>query len=58
MKKEIDEKETPASGDTRPIKNKEQVQQSNDEKIDQDFPGFPNAPATEETIKKTKTATK
>lgn len=36
---------------TQPIKNKEQVQQSKDERIDQDFPGFPHAPATEDTIK-------
>ena len=36
---------------TQPIKHKEQVKQSNDERIDQDFPGFPNSPATEDTIK-------
>jgi len=35
---------------TRPIRKKEQVQQSNDERIDQDFPGFPHAPAKKETI--------
>ena len=39
---------------TQPIKNKEQVQQSKDEHIDQDFPGFPHAPATEDVIKKKK----
>lgn len=33
-----------------PIKEKEEVQQSNDEHIDQDFKGFPHAPAKEEII--------
>ena len=46
------------TGNTKPIKTKEQVKESNDEKIDQDFPGFPAAPATEETIKKNKSTTK
>lgn len=48
---------TPASkkeGKTQPIKKKEQVQQSKDERIDQDFPGFPHPPATEEVIKRKK----
>ena len=39
---------------TKPIENKEQVQQSKDPRIDQDFPGFPHAPATEDVIKKNK----
>lgn len=43
-------------GATDPIKNKEQVQQSKDEKIDQDFPGFPHHPSTEETVKTKKTS--
>lgn len=42
------------SGKTKPIKNKEEVQQSNDERIDQDFPGFPHPPSTEEAIIKKK----
>lgn len=42
------------SDKTQPIKRKEQVQQSKDERIDQDFPGFPHPPATEEVIKKKK----
>lgn len=33
-----------------PITKKEEVQQSNDERIDQDFKGFPHAPAKEEII--------
>lgn len=33
-----------------PITTKEEVQQSNDERIDQDFKGFPHAPAKEEHI--------
>ena len=41
---------------TDPITTKEEVQQSNDERIDQDFKGFPHAPAKEEVINpKTKT---
>ena len=35
---------------TRPIQKKEQVQESNDERIDQDFPGFPHLPSKKETI--------
>lgn len=35
---------------TRPIEKKEDVQQSNDEHIDQDYPGFPHAPAKEKII--------
>ena len=35
---------------TRPIRKKKEVGQSNDERIDQDFPGFPHAPAKKETI--------
>jgi|KBSMisStaDraftv2_1062788.scaffolds.fasta_scaffold2303214_1 hypothetical protein len=42
---------------TDPITKKEEVQQSNDESIDQDFKGFPHAPAKEEIINpKTKEA--
>jgi hypothetical protein len=35
---------------TKPIRKKEQVQQSNDERIDQDFPGFPHPPSKKEII--------
>ena len=35
---------------TRPIRKKGEVQQSNDEHIDQDFPGFPHPPAGKEAI--------
>ena len=35
---------------TKPITNKEDVQRSNDEHIDQDFPGFPHLPATQKNI--------
>jgi hypothetical protein len=34
----------------QPIDRKEEVQQSNDERIDQDYPGYPHHPAREETI--------
>src|SRR3954451_13578241 len=35
---------------TNPIDNKEEVQQSNDPKIDQDFPGYPHYPAKEDIL--------
>jgi len=35
---------------TEPIKKKEEVQQSNDQHIDQDYPGYPHLPATENII--------
>jgi len=34
-----------------PIKNKEEIKQSPDNKIDQDFTGYPAGPAKDETIK-------
>ena len=34
----------------QPIQKKEDVQTSNDEHIDQDFPGFPHHPSKETTI--------
>ncbi len=37
-------------GGTHPIDKKEEVRQSNDEHIDQDYPGFPHHPAKEKTI--------
>ena len=36
--------------DNKPITKKKEVQQSNDEHIDQDFPGFPGNPAKENII--------
>lgn len=33
-----------------PIKKEEDVQQNSDEHIDQDFPGFPNAPSDKKSI--------
>ena len=56
MKKATKKEAQVDADDTRPIKRKEQVQQSNDPHIDQDFPGFPHAPATEEVVKKKKTS--
>lgn len=35
---------------TDPMKDKEDISKSNDSKIDQDFKGFPNGNATENTI--------
>jgi len=34
-----------------PIKNKEEIRQNPDNKIDQDFKGYPAGPAKDETIK-------
>lgn len=34
-----------------PITHKDEVSQSSDNKIDQDFPGFPHAPANEKNIR-------
>lgn len=39
-----------ANKKTNPIQNKQQVQQSNDNKIDQDFPGFPHGQSKENII--------
>lgn len=39
-----------AKGKTRPITKKEDVQGNPDNRIDQDFPGFPHAPAKENII--------
>jgi len=51
MKKDKDSNKTnPAHPETDPMVNKEEVKQSKDNKIDQDYPGFPAAPSTEETI--------
>ncbi len=35
---------------TQPIRRKEEVQRSNDEHIDQDFPGYPHHPSKENII--------
>ncbi len=43
-------KEKNHHGQTDPVKKKEDVQKSNDEHIDQDFTGFPHAPAKENII--------
>ncbi|HTI08679.1 MAG TPA: hypothetical protein VL832_08985 [Puia sp.] len=49
MKKPTTPKQ-PAKPRQQPIKKKEDVQRSNDEHIDQDFPGFPHHPSKENTI--------
>ncbi|MCF3109011.1 hypothetical protein LL912_09505 [Niabella sp. CC-SYL272] len=35
-----------------PIDKKEEVEKSNDPRIDQDMPGFPHPPSSEEDLKK------
>ena len=50
MKKATKKEAQVDADDTRPIKRKEQVQQSNDPHIDQDFPGFPHAPSERKHI--------
>ena len=39
-----------AKGNTKPIKSKDEVQSNPDNKIDEDFPGFPHSPSKEEQI--------
>jgi hypothetical protein len=38
------------SSETNPIKQKEEIKQNPDNKIDQDFNGYPSGPAKDETI--------
>ena len=42
-----------ANKKTQPMQNKQEVQQSNDNKIDQDYPGFPNGQSNENIINPT-----
>ncbi len=35
----------------KPIRKKEEIQQNPDQKIDEDFKGYPHGPANDETIK-------
>lgn len=51
MKKETTAGKKEGNKKNDPITRKEEVEHSKDERIDQDFPGFPHAPATEDTIK-------
>ncbi|MGC4235834.1 MAG: hypothetical protein QM594_22880 [Niabella sp.] len=39
---------------TDPINTKKEVKESNDPRIDQDVPGFPGPPSSEEDLKKKK----
>lgn len=48
-KKNQSDKKAPAAP-TRPIQKKEDVAGSNDDHIDQDFPGYPHHPASENII--------
>jgi hypothetical protein len=47
-KKATEKKQKPAK--TAPIKKKEDVEKSKDEKIDEDFPGYPHYPAKEDIL--------
>ena len=38
------------NSNTNPIRNKEEIKQNPDNKIDQDFNGYPSGPAKDETI--------
>jgi hypothetical protein len=42
------------TGKNDPIDDESKVKESNDERIDQDVPGFPHAPSKPEDIKKKK----
>ena len=44
------EAESPVENDNDPIKEPEQVQESNDESIDKDFPGYPHYPAKDDIL--------
>ena len=46
------EKEIPETSNTKPMDSKQDVEKSNDEKIDQDFPGYPHYPAREDIMDK------
>jgi len=52
MKNNTSAKSRATGKSTTPIKKKEDVPKSKDERIDQDFPGFPHPPSKESTIKK------
>jgi hypothetical protein len=47
----VHEKSMKKQKPTNPIDTKEEVQQTKDERIDQDFPGYPHPPSQENTIK-------
>ena len=46
----VDRTRESAGRKNQPIDQKEEVQESNDERIDQDFPGYPHHPSKEETV--------
>jgi len=50
FKKDVMKKEYKTSGQTNPIEQKEEVQESNDMHIDQDFEGFPHSPSSENLV--------
>jgi hypothetical protein len=50
MKKTHSATEPEVKGKTQPIRRKEEVPASNDEHIDQDFPGYPHNPGKETNI--------
>ena len=39
-----------ANDSNQPIRHKKEIRSNPDPKIDQDFPGYPHGPATDETI--------
>lgn len=50
IEKEQDKNDTPKIEPSNPIDTPEKVPGSNDEKIDQDFPGYPHYPAKEDML--------
>ena len=48
--KKIIKKLAPPPRHTKPIRTPEDVEKSRDNRIDQDFPGYPHAPSKEELI--------
>ncbi|MGV3527458.1 MAG: hypothetical protein ACO1OO_01065 [Flavisolibacter sp.] len=50
MNRENQQKPTPQNDSSKPMDNRKDVERSNDEKIDQDFNGYPHAPAREDLM--------
>ena len=50
MSRENQQKRTPQNNSSKPMDSRKDVQRSNDEKIDQDFNGYPHAPAREDLM--------
>src|SRR3954463_5246611 len=52
MDRNNDQGRIPENDPSKPMDSKKEVEQSNDEKTDQDFPGYPHYPAKEDIMDK------